>query len=87
LRILLLLKKNEIEEEKQELTNKQDELLKEQILMKEEILLKQKQLSNTIIENEELNKKKLSEAANNSAKELKKKLKNMKDKKLILRTQ
>jgi len=53
--------------------------------MKEEILLKQKQLSNTIIENEELNKK-LSEAANNSAKELKK-LKNMKDKKLILRTQ
>jgi len=54
--------------------------------MKEEILLKQKQLSNTIIENEELNKK-LSEAANNSAKELKKKLKNMKDKKLILRTQ
>jgi len=71
LRILLLLKKNEIEEEKQELTNKQDELLKEQILMKEEILLKQKQLSNTIIENEELNKK-LSEAANNSAKELKK---------------
>jgi len=67
----IIIKKNEIEEEKQELTNKQDELLKEQILMKEEILLKQKQLSNTIIENEELNKK-LSEAANNSAKELKK---------------